>query len=400
MALRLPVSPEVAVTLLILCTCALAAPLVAAHLHVPAAVVEIALGAAAAAVLGSIERGGLVALLAQIGFALLMFLAGAEVDLHRALAAGRPRLLPSFAAVLAIFAVAGLETYLLGLDPFFWVLAGAVSIGVATSVLRELDKLAAPVGQAALLIGGPGTLAAILILATLTAWSTRGLSWLAAGELLAVALLFGFAVLALLALRALVWCFPAPFGRLVRSHDTGEIGVRASLAFLFVFVALARWLGLGVVLGAFVAGLAFGFVFRQRAPLTEKLSAAGFGFLIPVFFVNVGLETRLPSALQSENVAVLGTIVGLALAARLTIVPILRLSGMPWRDAIGAALLLSAPLSMTVAVATTGRELGHFDEPTTAAVLLYAALSAFVYPILARRVVGDDGTAAGPVAAA
>ncbi|MBI2942019.1 MAG: cation:proton antiporter [Chloroflexi bacterium] len=377
-------SAEETVALLALSLSAFAAPLVAGRLGLPGAVVEIAFGATLVAVLGPLGRGELVHALAEIGFALLMFLAGMEIDFDSASRAGRRWLAFSILAVVAIFvgAVAGASR--LGLDPFFALLGGAVSIGVAVAALRERGLLRAPVGQAVLLVGGLGELATIVFLALFTVYTKHGPGLTAIRELGGLVLLFICAWVLLIALRELVWWFPHRFARLVQSHDPAEIGTRAALALLFAFVGLASALRVEMILATFLAGAAFGFVFRQKAALEGKLNATGFGFFIPAFFVSVGFGTRLGDVARPEHLALVGQIAAVSFLARAPVWPLLRLAGLRWRPALGATLFLAAPLTLLVAIATAGRELGRLDGPTATAIVFYATLSGFLYPILGR----------------
>ena len=76
-------------------------------------------------------------------------------------------------------------------------------------------------------------------------------------------------------------------------HDPDEIGIRFSLALLFVFVGLAILLDMDPILGAFMAGAIFAFVFRDSGDLEERLSGFAYGFLIPIFFISVGVRFPL-----------------------------------------------------------------------------------------------------------
>ena len=45
--------------------------------------------------------------------------------------------------------------------------------------------------------------------------------------------------------------------------------------------------------GAFIAGTGFALVFRNRGTLGQQLSGFSYGFLIPIFFINVGIHFDL-----------------------------------------------------------------------------------------------------------
>src|SRR4051794_10015252 len=98
----------------------------------------------------------------------------------------------------------------------------------------------------------------------------------------------------------------AVMGALVRLQDTtAQIRVRASVVLLIGFAALAEQLGLEAILGAFAAGAVLTLVDQDRAmthPLFRtKLEAIGFGFFVPVFFVTTGLKFDLNALLDHPS---------------------------------------------------------------------------------------------------
>ena len=59
------------------------------------------------------------------------------------------------------------------------------------------------------------------------------------------------------------------------------------------FVAVSIAFGIEKILGAFLAGTVFAMVFRNRTALARQLNGFSYGFLIPIFFINVGIEFPL-----------------------------------------------------------------------------------------------------------
>lgn len=122
---------------------------------------------------------------------------------------------------------------------------------------------------------------------------------------------------------------------------------------------------------------------RQKHVLEGKIAALGNGLFIPIFFVVVGVRFDA-SALDG---AAVGEALFLALLAGLSkIVPSLvfarRASSL--RDRLAAGCLLSAPLTLVVAIGTIGRELQLIDARKQASILLVAMLVSIVFPILFR----------------
>src|SRR5690606_35675619 len=68
---------------------------------------------------------------------------------------------------------------------------------------------------------------------------------------------------------------------------SSQLAVRLTVVLVFALVGLAAELGLDVLLGGFVAGLITRLVLREREVerLESKLTALGYGFLMPFFFV-------------------------------------------------------------------------------------------------------------------
>ena len=85
---------------------------------------------------------------------------------------------------------------------------------------------------------------------------------------------------------------PKGWGVVERTLEaSGQLGVRLAVVLIFGLVALAAELGLDLLLGGFVAGMITRLALRGRevAIFESKLTAIGYGFLIPFFFVVSGM---------------------------------------------------------------------------------------------------------------
>ena len=89
-------------------------------------------------------------------------------------------------------------------------------------------------------------------------------------------------------------------------ESSSQFAVRLTALLVFGLAALAADLGLDVVLGGFVAGMITPAVVRGRevSVLESKLTAVGFGLLIPFFFIVSGIRFDV-SALYTSVGAVL-----------------------------------------------------------------------------------------------
>jgi Kef-type K+ transport system membrane component KefB len=116
-----------------------------------------------------------------------------------------------------------------------------------------------------------------------------------------------------------------------------------------------------------------------------KLEAIGFGFFIPVFFVNSGLRFDLHSLLGDPSILLSVPIFVLALLA------VRGIPAIPYRGVVGgrrlipAALLQATSLPFIVAATQIGVELGVISSASAAALVTAGLISVLVFPALALR---------------
>jgi Kef-type K+ transport system membrane component KefB len=189
--------------------------------------------------------------------------------------------------------------------------------------------------------------------------------------------------LILVILKRIVWWRPEWFERLFSSNDPSELGIRASLALMFVTVGLSYALGVQPILGAFLAGTVFAFIFRHRGSLEQQLSGFSYGFLIPIFFINVGLGFELNVLLEPGVLLLSLELIGAAVVVKL-LPPFLVLRRLPFREVLASGVLLSARLSLVIAVATIGLELGLMGADLHSSVILLAIVTSTFAPTLFR----------------
>lgn len=271
-------------SLVVFYTGAFLMPLVAARIHVPAAVAEILFGLAIGAV-GLVHESQATTFLAELGFIYLMFLVGMEIDFNRIEREGPKTVILAFVVASLVLASAAFIAMRLEMPPFMSLVIGAMSVGVLLVALVEADASKTRWGQILLLVGSIGE---FLTLLTLTAYHLvhqHGISPELGVAALRVLLLFVVALVVLSLMRLVVWWFPHSFQRWVREEDPSELGVRFGFVLMLGLAALAAWVGLEAILGAFLAGMLFAYVFRETGVLETKLVALGQGFFVPIFFI-------------------------------------------------------------------------------------------------------------------
>ncbi len=195
-------------------------------------------------------------------------------------------------------------------------------------------------------------------------------------ELLAFPLFMGLVVASFATLRAVAWWWPEPFGRFFDRRDPEALGVRFAMAMVLGGAGLAAALGIEPALGAFLAGTGVATVFRSRGELDHTLDGLAYGFLIPIFFIGVGLSFSLTAVSDPGAIAFVALLVAVAFGVKLvpSIAVLGRRHGL--RSGAAAGMLLSARLSLIIVVARIGVELGVIQPTLEAVIILLAALRA------------------------
>ncbi len=384
--------------LLLLVAVSVVGPLVAVRARLPSAVVLIVAGMALGpAALGLVKDTPTVGFLSQFGFLILMFIAGMEIDFEALRQAGRRALVSPLVACIGIGALAIALGHYKHLGPIETLAIGAMSIGMPLAVLQETGLTKEAVGRYVLLTASIGEFLCIVVITGLEIAGSEGGPAHVAGKVLKIVVLFVLSMVAVRWARALVWWRPEPFSRLVEHHDVAELGVRVGLALMLGFVFMATIFGVEPILGAFIAGALVAFVLRQKHALEAKIAAVGHGFFIPIFFVVVGVRFD-PSVLDLS--ALREALVLALLACVSKLVPSVLFS---WRELglvsrVAAGSLLSAPLTLVVALAAIGAELEMIDARKQATLVLMGMLVSVALPVLFKILVArkpSDGGSAG-----
>jgi Kef-type K+ transport system membrane component KefB len=272
------------------------------------------------------------------------------------------------------------------------------AIGTLIPVLRDAGELRTRFGPYILAAGAAGEFGPILLLTLV----------LSTGEPLHEALILVFFVAVGLALALssvrLAWQGWPLLERTLES--SGQVAVRIAVLLIFGLVSLATELGLDVLLGGFVAGMIVRAALRgQEVEVFEsKLTAVGFGFLIPFFFVTSGMAFDLDSLVSSPGALLkLPIFLALFLVVRGAPAILLYRGTLEARDRAALAFLSATQLPLVVAITTIATGTGHM-RPTTAAALVGAAiLSTLIFPFvglaLRRGAAGGEGPAPEPAAA-
>lgn len=262
---------------------------------------------------------------ARVGVIILLFEVGLESTVGQMMKVGVSALLVAIIGVAVPFAVGYFVTHALmpSASVYVALFVGATltatSVGITARVLKDLGKSQLPESRIILGAAVIDDVLGLVILAVVTGVigaADRG-GELALSE---VAITLGKAITFLVASLVLgVWLSPRMF-RLASRLRANMVLLAIALAFCFGLAWLADFIGLAPIVGAFAAGLILEDVHYEELKTKENHTLEQLvhplsGFLVPIFFVLMGMRTDLQSflapgvmtlALALTVVAVLG----------------------------------------------------------------------------------------------
>jgi Kef-type K+ transport system membrane component KefB/Trk K+ transport system NAD-binding subunit len=368
--------------------------------RIPAVIVEIIVGYfVGLALFPYIDFGSYAFLdfLALFGLVFLMFLSGLEIDVDQIVASFpkkritlarflRNPLLTGLVFFLVTLSLSYLGTILLSgiFEPkskwFFTLILTTTSVGIIFPVLKNRGETSGHYGQMLIMAASIADILSIVLLTFTT-----------------IVLRFGFDLELVLILGIFIVFYIAfQVGKRLRrvlfqkitfqlAHAASQISIRGTMLLLLFFVVIGQVIGHeGILLGAFLSGLLLSiFLHKERSLLMIKLDGMGFGFFIPIFFIMVGAKFKLASFQEFDQSLFLFLGLLLLVLLGVKIIPSViwaRIFGI--RRALAGGILLSARMSLIIAAASIGLELGVISDGVNASFIIMAVITCLSAPVL------------------
>ncbi|MEW4326296.1 monovalent cation:proton antiporter family protein [Rossellomorea marisflavi] len=339
--------------------------------------------------------------LSTLGFIFLMFLSGLEID-FTAFSGGKKKkaLLPNGKEEpnrlrVAMIIFLGIFVVSLGLSYLFvWfclinnaflmtLIISTISLGVVVPTLKEAHIMKTAIGQIILLVAVIADLATMILLAVFVSLYGDG-----QGSMWLLLILFGVGILLYFLARRLK---NNPF---IRSLSTGtvQIGTRAVFTLIIVLVAISETVGAENILGAFLAGVLVSLL-APNQEMVHKLDSFGYGFLIPIFFVMIGVELDLWTLLSDKKMLLLIPLLLLAFFIS-KVVPVYFLKY--WYDTkttLASAFLLTSTLSLVIAAAKIAERIEIITPQMSGTLILVAVIACIITPIFFKKLFPKESAA-------
>lgn len=186
----------------------------------------------------------------------------------------------------------------------------------------------------------------------------------------------GTLAMVLLAYVLLQWVVPEVLRRL--SLDE-ELLLLAVLALLFSFLFVSDAVGVPLVSGAFLAGLALS-SFPVNGVVRGQLGSLA-DFFVAMFFTALGASLGVPSVAQLLDALVLAAVVVLLTPPLVALIA--ERAGFSARPAIFSGLLLAQTSEFSLVVGIQGVVTGQIDDGTFTVIILVTLLTMTLTPLLA-----------------
>jgi Kef-type K+ transport system membrane component KefB len=337
--------------------------------------------------LGWVNPGEITDFLATIGLVFLMFTAGLDTKFSVLKRAGRDVFVFSVLNVCVPLSVGFFVGFFWGLGVLGSLLLGicfsSSSVGVIAPLLREFkvgSRVQSMLTSAVFLEDVVSLILLAVLLNVITPISPIPLVFFP------VALLVFLVVVLFLIPVLQEWLFYWE-----RKEDAFAGPVRAVMVTLAFVALMAEFIGVHAMVGGFLAGLTLSDMLLKRGKIRDKVFAISYGFLIPIFLLNLGMTTNIGTLFAPGDVLfTLLIVVGLMVSKSVSGFLGARLAGFGSGVSLGMGLLTSAQMSTTLATASLGLQYGVFGEDVLTALVVLSVVSIVLAPLLARLILGVE----------
>lgn len=327
-----------------------------------------------------------VSFLSNLGLAYLMFLSGLEIDVE-SLKFNKNKKNGIFKIIISfvMFGISIIVAFIISMILqrlniiqnvlFFTVLFTAAAPGIIVPFLKERNILKTDYGQTILLYSLVCEFMCLIALTIISSSVENGVS------------LENFLFIIVIVLAILIYVFIrrtlTRFDFSTATFRSLHIEVRAAFALILVLVTISSKIGIEVIFGSFLAGIIFTLISKEgKEDLVYKLDIIGYGFLIPIFFIMVGVNLDIRSIIENPS-AIINIPIILLIVLVVKFIPSLLMTFKYGKNnAISGAFLMAIQLSLMIVGAEIALESNLIDVSTYSAMILSVVISCVIYPVV------------------
>lgn len=325
--------------------------------------------------------------LSNLGLAYLMFLSGLEINFEdlKSKKGGMSSIsIPTQMMVVSIIVSLVLSYFglkLIGITNGFLLCAFiflAASPGLVVPILKGKNLIKSELGQIILTFSIICEFVAIIGTTVIFSITSNGLT------------LKSFEFVLIFVAAFLVYIIA---NRFLKRHDFSvpsfkniHIIVRAAFVLILILVVVAEKLDTEIVLGAFLAGMIFSLLTgKAKEEISHQLDIIGYGFLIPIFFIMVGVNVDLKVVVQNPSI-LLKVLVLLIIFFLVKFIPSLLLKKrFGFKNVVSSSMILTAQLSLVIVTAQLAYEFSFISNADYSAFIITTIISCILFPVIFEK---------------
>lgn len=334
-------------------------------------------------ILGMVGHSTFITNLAEIGVILLMFLAGLETDLEELKESFDKSFMIAIGGIIVPFALGFLGIYLIkgnGAIPeavFLGVILTATSMGITVQSLSEMGRLKTKQGVSILGAAIIDDIAGIIILTIVLGAFGKGHTSI---TMLLLKILAFFFVLDILG--ELIIQFILKNKKHIRKIKPIYL-LSISLILALLFASVASEFGLAAIIGAYFIGAIISTTHLKNR-ITREVTRFGYGFFIPIFFVNIGLGVHLDKVVENFGIAIVITVIGVISKIIGSGVGA-RLSNFSNKESLQIGISMVPRAEVALIVANLGLKTGFIGNDVFTSIILLVISSTILVPIMLKK---------------
>lgn len=328
--------------------------------------------------------------LSNLGLAFLMFLSGLEIDFSQFKVDSKVKLkdnntLKQLIICLCMLIISLCISYILSyylvklgiIDNIYFCtfLLTSTAPGLLVPLLKERKFLNSNYGQTLLIFS---LLCEFICLISMTMLSSTIYSGLSYKSFLFIIVILISVFIYILAKKAL-----NRFTFKGENFNGLHLEVRAAFMLMLILVSLSHALHTEIVMGAFLAGVIFSIISgNKRDDLKDKLDIIGYGVLIPIFFIQVGVNLNITSIFAEPNLLFLIPVLLIYFYIAKAVSALLLHLLFGFNKAISASFILSTQLSLMIVGCQMAYNIKIITDASYSLFIVSTIISCFVFPIL------------------
>ena len=328
--------------------------------------------------------------LATLGILLLLFLAGLEIEIDKVKETSRDSILVSISSALIPFTLGFF--FILTFFPSYGFLTALIfggammvtSEGTKVKVLMDLNSLNTRLGAVMLAAGAIDDVFEVLFLSIVVILAKGG-DWF---NLVMVPVeLVIFLIIAFVSFRIISKALQ--YLDKIRGEETGLFTV--VMIFVLVLAALSESLNVGYLIGAIVGGFLLqislkGISRHHKGEMINVIKLVALGFIVPFFFVNVGLTFDLSTFFSNTSLIVVTVVIAFSgkMLGTLIVKPV---SSLSWKQLYYTGWAMNSRGAAELVIALVAIQYGLIPLEVFSALVAMSIVTTLIFPpVLARGI--------------